>query len=81
MLYSWSVTMPIDRSMSLRSWGELDKTLWKIHGWAEKKRDRTLLKEADKAIFLLRYFFAEVFYENKKNGPVLRPRSRGTASG
>jgi len=69
--------MTADRTMSMKAWEKLDRILWKIHRKARTKNDMDLIKESDKAIFLLRSFSAQILMEDKRfvesnNKPGLR---------
>jgi hypothetical protein len=58
--------MTTDRTMSMKTWEKLDRILWKIHRKAWTKNDMDLIKESDKAIFLLRSFSAQILIEDKR---------------
>ena len=60
--------MTVDRTMSMKTWEKLDRILWKIHRTAGTKNDMDLIKESDKAIFLLRNFSAQILIEDKRAG-------------
>jgi len=60
--------MTVDRTISMKTWEKLDRILWKIRRRAGTKNDMDLIKESDKAIFLLRNFSTHILIEDKKAG-------------